>query len=65
MSAAMMVHTPRIAFRLLPPNPAKTGYAIEEALFISVQLSADSGRAFRKVWVLIRLWKQHGVQAFT
>ena len=32
---------------------------------ISAQLSTDAVSALRKVWVLIRLWKQHSVQAYT
>ena len=39
----------------------RTGYATEGTLFISEQLSACS----KKVWVLIRLWKQHIVEACT
>ena len=35
------------------------------ALFISMQLSTDAVSSLRKVWVLIRLWKQHSVQART
>ena len=54
-----------MAFRHLPPNFAKTGYATEGALFISAQMSNDSDIALRKVWVLIRLWGQHSVQART
>ena len=49
-------HTPSIAFRHLPPNSARFGYATEEALFISAQLSSDAVSALRKVRVLIRLW---------
>ena len=49
----------------LPPNSARTGYATEGALFISAQLSTDAVSALRKVWQLIRLWKQHSVQART
>ena len=45
--------TPSIAFRRLPPNSARLGYATEEALFISAQLSTDTVNALRKVWVLI------------
>ena len=33
-------HTPSIAFRHLPPNSARFGYATEGALFISAQLSS-------------------------
>ena len=51
-------HTPSIAFRHLPPISARFGYATEGALFISAQLSTDAVSAVRKVWVLIRLWKQ-------
>ena len=53
------VHTPSITFWHLHPNSARTGYAIEGALFISTQLSADAARALQKVWVLVKLWKQH------
>ena len=35
-------HTPSIAFRHLPPNSAKSGYATERALFFSAQLSIDA-----------------------
>ena len=51
-------HTPSIAFRHLPPNSARFGYATEGALFISAQLSSDAVSALRKVWVQIRLLKQ-------
>jgi len=34
--------TASIAFRHLPPNSARTGYVVERALFISVQLSTDT-----------------------
>ena len=44
-------HTPRVAFRHLPPNSARFDYA----LFISAQLSTDEVSALRKVWVLITL----------
>ena len=51
-----------IAFRHLPPNSARIGHAATEgALFISAQLSTDAVRALRKVWILIRLWKQRRV----
>ena len=52
------LHTPSIAFRHLPPNSARFSYATEGALFISAQLSSDAVSTLRKVWVLIRLWKQ-------
>ena len=39
--------TPSIAFRHLPSNSAKTGYATEGALFISAQLSTDAVSALR------------------
>ena len=58
-------HTPSIAFRHLPPNSARTGYASEGTLFISAQLYSDAVSALRKVRVLIWLWKQHSVQAPT
>ena len=56
-------HNPSITYRHFPPNAARIGYATEGALFISAQLSADVVSALRKVWALIRLWKQHRVQA--
>ena len=34
-------HTSSLAFRHLPPNSARIGYATEGALFISAQLSTD------------------------
>ena len=37
-------HAPCLAFRHLPPNSARTGYASERALFISAQLSTDTQR---------------------
>ena len=51
--------TPSLAFRHLPPYSSRTGYATEGALFISMRLSTEAVSALRKVWVLIRLWKQH------
>ena len=47
------LHTPSTAFRQLPPNSARSGYATEGALFISTQLSTDAVSALRKVRVLI------------
>ena len=35
--SVISTHTPSIAFRHLPPNSARFGYATEGALFISVQ----------------------------
>ena len=58
-------HTPSIAFWHLPPNSARAGYTTEGALLVSVQLSTHAVCALQKVWVLIRLWKQHGVWACT
>ena len=46
-------HAPSIAFRHLPPNSARFGYATEGALFISAQLSSDAVSGLRKVRVLI------------
>ena len=40
-------------FRHLPSNSARFGYATEEALFTSAQLSTDAVSALRKVRVLI------------
>ena len=37
----VVYHTPSIAFRHLPPNSARFGYATEGAFFISTQLSSD------------------------
>ena len=45
-----LLHTPSIAPRHLPPNSARFSYAVS---------------ALRKVWVLIRLWKQPSAQART
>ena len=42
---------------------ARIGYVTDGALFISAQLSTDAVSALRKVWVLIRPWKQYGIQA--
>ena len=58
-------HSPSIAFRHLPPNSARFSYATKGALFISAQMSSDAVSALRKVWVLIRLWKQRSAQART
>ena len=51
-------HTPCIAFRHLPPNSARFGYANERALFMAARLSTDAVSALRK----IRLWKQPRAQ---
>ena len=58
-----IMHTPSIVFWDHLPNSARIGYATEGALFVSMQLSANTVSALSKVWVLIRLWKQHSVQA--
>ena len=58
-------HTPSTAFRHLPPNSARFGYATELALFISAQLSTDADSALQKVRVLIRMWKHPSAQAHT
>ena len=58
-------HTPSIAFRHLPPNSARFGYATEGAHFISAQLSSDAASDLRKVLVLIWLRKQPSAQAPT
>ena len=58
-------HTPSTAFRHLPPNSARSSYATEGALFISAQLSSDAVSALRKIWVLIRLWRQPSPKART
>ena len=44
-----------LAFRHLPPNSARTGYATEGALFIPAQLSIDAVSALPKVWVLTKI----------
>ena len=56
-------HTLSIAFRHPPPNSARFSYATEGVLFISAQLTNDAVSALRKIWVLIRLWKQPSAQA--
>ena len=48
-SVSAAAHAPTIAFWHLPANSARTGYATEQALFFSAQLSADAVSAFRKV----------------
>ena len=48
MSWLGLLHTLSIAFRHLPPNSARFGYA---TLFISAQLSTDAVSTLRKVWV--------------
>ena len=55
-------HTPSIAFRHLPSNSTRLGYATGGALFISAQLFTDAV-ALRKIWVLKRLWKQHSIHS--
>ena len=45
-------HAPSNAFRNLPSNSARTGYATERALLTSAQLSSDTVSDLRKVWVL-------------
>ena len=55
-------HSPSTAFQHLPPNSGRIGYATAGALFISGQLSTNAVKAIRKVWVLIRLWKQNSVR---
>ena len=52
-SGLQMIHTLSTAFRHLPPNSARFGYATEGALFISTQLSSDADSTLLKVWVLI------------
>ena len=56
-------HTPSITFQHLPPDSARIVYATEGALFISAQLSTDAVSTLWNVWVLIRLWKQHSIEA--
>ena len=63
--AVQSLHTLSIAFRHLPPNSARFGYATERELFISVQLSTDAVSTLQKVWVLTRLWKQPRAQVHT
>ena len=41
--------TPSLAFRHLPPDSARPGYATEGALFISAHLSTDAVSALHKV----------------
>ena len=52
-----------IAFWHLPPISARNWYATEGAFFMSLQPTTDVVSALRKVWVLIRLWKQHSIKA--
>ena len=55
-----------LSFRHLPPDSTTTGYATEVALLLSAHLSTDAVIALRKVWVLIRPWKQqYNIQART
>ena len=42
--------TPSTAFRHLPPNSARFGYATEGALFISMQMSSDAVSALL-IWL--------------
>ena len=46
-------HTLNFAFRHLPPNSARIGYATEGTLFIYAQLSTDAVSTLWKLWVLI------------
>ena len=48
-----LVHTLSIAFRQLPSNFARFGYATEGALFIFTQVSTDVVSTLQKVWILI------------
>ena len=59
---ALTASVDALAFRHLPPNSARFGYATEGAFFISAQLFTDAVSALRKVRVLIRLWKQPSAQ---
>ena len=65
MTKLLFEHTPSTTFQHLPPNSAGIGYATERACFISVHLSTDAVSALQKVWVLIRLQKQHSGEACT
>ena len=58
-------HDPGITFQHLHPNSARIPHATEGELFISSQLSTNAVSALQKVWVLIRLSKQHSTQART
>ena len=61
-----MLRTPlraSLSGTFLPPWSARFGYATEEALFVSTQLSTDAVSALWKVQVLIKLWKQPSAQA--
>ena len=42
------MHTPSTAFRHIPPNSARIGYATEDVLFISAQLSTDAVSAIER-----------------
>ena len=53
--------TPRFAFRHLPATLCQNWLCQWRVTpFISARLSTDAVSALRKVWVLIRLWKQCG-----
>ena len=56
--AELQNHTAGRVFQHIAPDSDRIGYAAERALFISAQLSTDAVSVFRKVLVLIRLWKQ-------
>ena len=58
-------HQASLSGTFLQTLPDLHGYATEGALFISAQLSTDAVSGLRKVWVLIRLWKQPSAQART
>ena len=63
MSGLLTMHNyTSLVGTFLQTLPLRIGYAIAGALFISAQLSTDAVSALRKVWLLIRLWKQHGVE---
>ena len=51
-------HTLSIAFRYHPPDSAWIGYATEGTLFNSCCCLPTGRSALRKVWVLVRPWKQ-------
>ena len=50
-------------YRHLSPKSARTGYTTGRSLFISAQMSTSAVSSLQKVWVLIRLWKQHSFQS--
>ncbi len=51
----IIINTPSIALRHLPPNSARFAYVTEGAFFVSAQLDTNAVSVPRKVWLLIKL----------